>query len=746
MTQEEKARAYDEALDRCKQWASGTWGHSVDDSPKDIAEFIFPQLAESGGENLKNLSGYYKAGKFWKASTLWEATKDKIPQRVPNRYILQKCTWNIGTLQEFADEIKNIQEVSLDYPIILDMNGNILDGAHRVVKAYLEGKDIDIVYLGDDEWPEPDYDEEKAVKESEDKRIRKMLIEKMKIWHEQALENNAVEDIKDSSDIIAYLEKQKEQNEESSKFELKTPDWVHGGWDDEYMINTVVGRYSLHAEVAKKRGDTHDYNLSKSMENWLRNVVKPLILEKQKENNEYVFRPLAGTDINTAVLQAIRRANEGDRLVLAFNGAYIPVRKGCDANKIMDIYDAFIKKQEPAEIDEYKIIKKHITEDSLSSEVNKRLKECGWYVTDAESAELPTMNGNADLYFDEWNQQQRNPTKRQCFEEGIKYAQRLQKEQKSMEYLDKGEVYAIMKKLLKLAFSQLIPINSEEYKMIDEITCDVRKLLDYPIEQKPADNVSKEEYVKRFKALCDVYEIKLPNREYDIYHLCDDLSKLSIDSSKQKPVEWGEEIIRKAVKEVGLTQHQIDWFKTNVFLPKQEWSEEDEKIRQSIIKDIEFERNYTFATTNKTVEKYTEQINWLKNLSLDLKKRNEDIAKLCSNEWSEEDEKMLDKVCCLISPGTKLTNDNADYCVELKQWIISLQERILKSLRPQPKQEIYQSVKHDLAIKFMNYLDENRPEGKMCLSNGECEDIDKAFKENDWNKIIRYIEKYGRRN
>ena len=56
-------------------------------------------------------------------------------------------------------------------------------------------------------------------------------------------------------------------------------------------------------------------------------------------------------------------------------------------------------------------------------------------------------------------------------------------------------------------------------------------------EQKPAEKLSKEDYVKKFKALCDAYEIKLPNRKYDIYHLCDDLSKLSIDSGKQKPIK-----------------------------------------------------------------------------------------------------------------------------------------------------------------------------------------------------------------
>jgi len=53
-------------------------------------------------------------------------------------------------------------------------------------------------------------------------------------------------------------------------------------------------------------------------------------------------------------------------------------------------------------------------------------------------------------------------------------------------------------------------------------------------EQKSVDSVSREEYVKKFKVLCDAYEIKLPNREYDIYHLCDDLSKLFVNSDDAK--------------------------------------------------------------------------------------------------------------------------------------------------------------------------------------------------------------------
>lgn len=108
-------------------------------------------------------------------------------------------------------------------------------------------------------------------------------------------------------------------------------------------------------------------------------------------------------------------------------------------------------------------------------------------------------------------------------------------------------------------------------------------------------------------------------------------------------------------------------------------------------------------------------------------------------EWNEEDEKMLDSIIRVVCGVGVQPNGLREKQVS---W--------LKALRPQSKDEIYKEKdeafklgKHQLAIKFMNYLDENRPEGKMSLSNGECEDIDKAFKENDWPKIMRYVEKYS---
>ena len=56
--------------------------------------------------------------------------------------------------------------------------------------------------------------------------------------------------------------------------------------------------------------------------------------------------------------------------------------------------------------------------------------------------------------------------------------------------------------------------------------------------------------------------------------------------------------------------------------------------------------------------------------------------------------------------------------------------------------ESYDKIKKVLALGFMNFLDENKPKDKMCLSIGECADIEEAFNEQDWPKLERYLDKY----
>lgn len=46
------------------------------------------------------------------------------------------------------------------------------------------------------------------------------------------------------------------------------------------------------------------------------------------------------------------------------------------------------------------------------------------------------------------------------------------------------------------------------------------------------------------------------------------------------------------------------------------------------------------------------------------------------------------------------------------------------------------------ALSFINYLDAHKYEGKMCVSNGECEDIENAFHNAIWDKLHRYYCKY----
>lgn len=54
----------------------------------------------------------------------------------------------------------------------------------------------------------------------------------------------------------------------------------------------------------------------------------------------------------------------------------------------------------------------------------------------------------------------------------------------------------------------------------------------------------------------------------------------------------------------------------------------------------------------------------------------------------------------------------------------------------------FHAARNALAGVFMQYFDEHLPEGKMCLSNGECAQLEKAFKDGDVETIVRYINKY----
>lgn len=89
-------------------------------------------------------------------------------------------------------------------------------------------------------------------------------------------------------------------------------------------------------------------------------------LEKQKvTDEEIIFRPIAGTDIRIAAKQALEKIDIGKKVVLAFNGAYIPVN-GKTVGEIDSEYDAWLKKRD------YKTL----NVDLLNNVLRKHLYTC----------------------------------------------------------------------------------------------------------------------------------------------------------------------------------------------------------------------------------------------------------------------------------------------------------------------------------------------------------------------------------
>lgn len=65
----------------------------------------------------------------------------------------------ISSMRRWVGHMKSVLEADLDYPIILDDEGYVMDGRHRVARALLEGKET-IKFVRFEKTPDPDYYEE----------------------------------------------------------------------------------------------------------------------------------------------------------------------------------------------------------------------------------------------------------------------------------------------------------------------------------------------------------------------------------------------------------------------------------------------------------------------------------------------------------------------------------------------------------------------------------------------------------
>ncbi|MCH9653378.1 MAG: chromosome partitioning protein ParB [Planctomycetes bacterium] len=98
---------------------------------------------------------------IWHLERIWEATKDLpvINVEIESlKHLDAVCWFDDGfkaTLRNVVEHFVRMESADIDYPIILDPNGQIFDGAHRVAKAMANGQStIKAVLMN--EVPPPD--------------------------------------------------------------------------------------------------------------------------------------------------------------------------------------------------------------------------------------------------------------------------------------------------------------------------------------------------------------------------------------------------------------------------------------------------------------------------------------------------------------------------------------------------------------------------------------------------------------
>lgn len=96
--------------------------------------------------------------KRWLIPQLVEQAKELPVMEIPLCAIFtgSKVWEPIQSAQQLARHMKRVMNTDLNYPIIMDEEGFIMDGWHRVAKAMLEGRET-IKAVRFEKTPTPDY-------------------------------------------------------------------------------------------------------------------------------------------------------------------------------------------------------------------------------------------------------------------------------------------------------------------------------------------------------------------------------------------------------------------------------------------------------------------------------------------------------------------------------------------------------------------------------------------------------------
>ena len=178
---------------------------------------------------------------------------------------------------------------------------------------------------------------------------------------------------------------------------------------------------------------------------------------------------------------------------------------------------------------------------------------------------------------------------------------------------------------------------------------------------------------------------------------------------EQKPV-ISNDALREGIAHFGITQYQIDnWLKKYVDVEKQgEQKPKDRYTFNSIPRLLEMiePTDKAKAYCQKLIDSLLQE-----GYATDAK-----IVGECLKQMNGE------KVAMATMDEQKPTNNT--------------------KLSDEETNRFAKGVLTSCALSFINYLDAHKYEGKMCVSNVECEDIENAFHNAMWDRLHRYYCKY----
>jgi hypothetical protein len=90
----------------------------------------------------------------WSVARLFELSKDLQVMTIPLNHLSVWHFYERLTLREMVMHIKAVNAADLNFPIILDEDGELMDGRHRLMKAMLTGVET-IKVVRFDENPSP---------------------------------------------------------------------------------------------------------------------------------------------------------------------------------------------------------------------------------------------------------------------------------------------------------------------------------------------------------------------------------------------------------------------------------------------------------------------------------------------------------------------------------------------------------------------------------------------------------------